>query len=88
VEDLSGNVWEWTRSLWGTDWDKPTFRYPYRPDDGREDLDAPENMRRVLRGGSCFDDQGDVRCAARDGSGARSSDFDFGFRLVVVAGLP
>jgi formylglycine-generating enzyme required for sulfatase activity len=28
VEELSGNVWEWTRSLWGRD-SEPQFRYPY-----------------------------------------------------------
>ena len=30
VEELSGNVWEWTRSLWGTDGEKPAFGYPYQ----------------------------------------------------------
>ena len=33
VEELSGNVWEWTRSLWGTSLSRPDFRYPY--DSGR-----------------------------------------------------
>ena len=29
--DMSGNVWEWTRSLWGEDFGKPAFTYPYEP---------------------------------------------------------
>ncbi len=57
VLDLSGNVWEWTRSLYG--------EYPYDPADGRENLDAPRNERRVLRGGSFDDSHRNVRCAAR-----------------------
>ena len=52
VEDLSGNVWEWTRSLWGRRADTPTFRYPYRGDDGREHLAAGADILRVVRGGS------------------------------------
>jgi formylglycine-generating enzyme required for sulfatase activity len=53
--DMAGNVWEWTRSLWGEDWQKPSFKYPYDPDDGREDLNAPASVCRVLRGGSWYD---------------------------------
>ena len=54
ILDLSGNVWEWTRSLWGRDFDKPEYRYPYQPNDGREDLNASNDVRRVLRGGGFF----------------------------------
>jgi formylglycine-generating enzyme required for sulfatase activity len=66
VEEMSGNVWEWTRSLWGTDWQKPSFAYPYRPDDGREDLDASHDVLRVLRGGAFWNRSQGVRCAYRD----------------------
>ncbi len=38
--DMAGNVWEWTLSLWGKDVSKPQFGYPYKPTDGREDLQA------------------------------------------------
>ena len=33
--DMHGNVWEWTRSLWGKKYDSPDFPYPYDPSDGR-----------------------------------------------------
>jgi hypothetical protein len=58
-EDLSGNVSEWTRSLWGEDFSKSEFGYPYDPDDAkRENLAAGNNVLRVLRGGSCLIDPG------------------------------
>jgi formylglycine-generating enzyme required for sulfatase activity len=81
---MSGNVWEWTRSLWGKGWDKPDFRYPYDPDDRRcEDLSAPDSILRVLRGGAFDNYPLFVRCACRDrfGPGLRFSRF--GFRVVV-----
>jgi formylglycine-generating enzyme required for sulfatase activity len=80
--DMSGNVWEWTRSLWGKKlyyWD---FAYPYRPNDGREDLSAPDDVRRVLRGGSWYNSAVDARCAARSVDGPRILNRGVGFRLV------
>jgi len=64
--DMVGNVWEWTRSLWGKEWDKPAFKYPYDPRDGRENLDADDSVRRVLRGGSFDYSRRDARCAVRN----------------------
>ncbi|MDS4022048.1 MAG: SUMF1/EgtB/PvdO family nonheme iron enzyme [Candidatus Competibacter sp.] len=65
-EDLSGNVWEWTRSLWGEDFSKPEFAYPYDPDDPkRENLAAGNDVLRVLRGGSWDLARDDARCAYR-----------------------
>ncbi|MCB0043409.1 MAG: SUMF1/EgtB/PvdO family nonheme iron enzyme, partial [Caldilinea sp.] len=54
VEDLLGNVQEWTRSLWGSGTREPDYGYPYDPDDGRE-VETVEDllpqMRVVHRGG-------------------------------------
>ena len=51
--DTSGNVFEWTRSLWGTDFDEPEFGYPYDANDpARENLSAGDDVLRVVRGGS------------------------------------
>jgi formylglycine-generating enzyme required for sulfatase activity len=79
--DMAGNVWEWTRSLWGEDWQEPGFRYPYDPEDGREDLGA--KGLRVLRGGSFNGNRSYARCASRLGSHPRSEWYNFGFRVVV-----
>ena len=82
--DMAGNVWEWTRSLWGTDWEKPDFVYPYDAADlKREDLDVPGNILRVVRGGSWGSRRDFARCAYRYGS---LPDFrlDYiGFRVVL-----
>jgi len=81
--DLSGNVWEWTRSLWGKDWQKPDYVYPYEVNEEREKTDAGDDVVRVLRGGSCPNDARRVRCAFRDSGGPDPRYVDIGFRLVV-----
>lgn len=82
VQDMSGNVWEWTRSLWGKNWDKPDFKYPYNPKDGREDLKAGKSVLRVLRG-CAFDVGRGVRCSIRDGSDPVYRYRIDGFRVVL-----
>ncbi len=69
--DMSGNVWEWTRSV--------LKEYPYDANDGREDENA--SVRRALRGGSFFDDHRYARCAVRDGSHIGDLNSDGGFRV-------
>lgn len=65
-EEMGGNVWEWTRSLWGKNFMKPDYQYPYQIEDRqREDLNAPENIYRVVRGGSWIDPPVNVRVACR-----------------------
>jgi formylglycine-generating enzyme required for sulfatase activity len=84
--DMAGNVWEWTRSLWGRAWNKPDFEYPYDPTDGRENLEAGHDVLRVLRGGSFGSSEGDVRCAYRGESSPSDWFRNGGFRVVVAPG--
>jgi len=85
VEDMSGNVWEWTRSLWGKDWDKASFKYPYNPNDAkREDISAGREMLRVLRGGSFSVGDLSVRCAYRHRGNPASHGRLSGFRVVLA----
>jgi formylglycine-generating enzyme required for sulfatase activity len=81
--DMAGNVWEWTRSLWGADVNTPDFNYPYAANDGREELKTGDEIRRVLRGGSFLSNQNPARCACRDGSRPHRWDYDRGCRVVV-----
>jgi formylglycine-generating enzyme required for sulfatase activity len=79
VLDMGGNVWEWTRSLWGM--------YPY-PSDAkerarREDLQAPDAQARMLRGGAFDCNRSIVRCACRLRSRPSESGRVIGFRVVM-----
>jgi formylglycine-generating enzyme required for sulfatase activity len=81
IADLSGNVWEWTTTIWGHDLNRPDFAYPYVPIDGREDT-TDGAVRRVVRGGSWYSYRDYARAAYR--SYARP-DYRFaylGFRVV------
>ncbi len=86
--DMAGNVWEWTRSLWGEDWEEPSFKYPYDPADGREDLDAPGGILRVLRGGSFYLNVKYARCAVRIRLIPNYFGGSSGFRVVVTPSSP
>jgi formylglycine-generating enzyme required for sulfatase activity len=75
-EEMSGNVWEWTRSSWE--------KYPYVRDDGRENIEAPPQVPRVLRGGSFGYYSRYVRCSVRDGYGPLLRLRVIGFRVVLL----
>ena len=81
AHDIAGNVWEWTRSLWGKDVMKSSFDYPYTLQDGREDLDAPAAVLRVLRGGSWNLYAGSARCAFRNWNPPDFRNSRVGFRV-------
>jgi formylglycine-generating enzyme required for sulfatase activity len=81
--DMAGNVGEWTRSLWGSDQRGPDFPYPYAPEDGRENLNAPEMAQRIVRGGTFLSSSRGVRCAFRDYRYPNSRLWLFGFRIAI-----
>jgi formylglycine-generating enzyme required for sulfatase activity len=86
VLDTAGNVWEWTRSLWGKSRDNPEFKYPYNPEDGRENPEASQDTYRVERGGGFLSlpRYGYVRCARRLRNCPNDLIRDFGLRVVVL----
>ena len=76
--DISGNVWEWTRTIWD---DK--FKYPYKIEDGREILQA--DATRVLRGGSFLNHADLARCSSRHRNFPGSRHPHNGFRVMVYS---
>lgn len=84
--DLVGNTWDWTRSRWGRDPYNPEYGYPYKVDDGRENLDGA--FLRVLRGGSWDDDRRGARCASRNRHVPDYFDYCVGFRCIVSLATP
>lgn len=82
-EELIGNVWEWTRSLWGKGGSKP-FGYPYtREATAREDFSAGDDVWRVVRGGAFYGTADDARCADRGRGRPDIRDDVLGFRVVL-----
>jgi formylglycine-generating enzyme required for sulfatase activity len=73
LKNMHGNAAEWTRSLY-----KP---YPYSPDDGRNQADAPGE--RVVRGGSFSDRPKRCTSAYRLGYESWRGVYNVGFRIIV-----
>jgi formylglycine-generating enzyme required for sulfatase activity len=75
-EEMSGNVWEWTRSSY-----EP---YPYNPRrDGREFLVGKDVSPRVLRGGAYDSDATRLQCHYRIRNLPTACLPNFGFRVMV-----
>jgi formylglycine-generating enzyme required for sulfatase activity len=75
LSDMSGNLWELTRS--------PLQDYPYNPEDDGEDLSS--EVIWVMRGGSYSDQINNVRAAVRGGVDPSVRSLTIGFRLVITA---
>ena len=71
LNDMSGNVWEWTASAWT---------------DGYESSRSPWPDRRVVRGGSWTTSIEDSRGASRGRKPVDFRNHDIGFRVAVACG--
>ena len=73
VEDMIGNVWEWTSTKWVNSY------AGYAPHD---DIEGTEN--RVLRGGAWYFDHTLARCAFRGSDAPEYRNYRIGFRVIVA----
>lgn len=88
LDDLSGNVWEWTLSRWGKDVGRPDFTYAdWQAQEGERNLVEPVEFR-IVRVGSWNGGADLLRAAFRDGYLPDGRDYDLGFRLVLAGALP
>jgi iron(II)-dependent oxidoreductase len=83
--DMTGNVFEWTTSLWGKDKSEPAFGYPYESGSERENPKTEDGMLRVVRGGSYEDGRLAMRCAFRSWGYPESGAYWAGFRVYSVS---
>ena len=74
LHDMHGNVWEWCEDAWHGS-------YRGAPADGSAWLQGGEAGRRVVRGGSWFNNPLNLRSAYRSRSSSDSRDSDLGFRV-------
>ncbi len=72
--DMHGNAAEWTRSVY-----RP---YPYRADDGKNDVDS-DSPPRVVRGGSFYERPQRCRSAHRFAYHPWYAVHDVGFRIII-----
>jgi formylglycine-generating enzyme required for sulfatase activity/predicted phosphodiesterase len=76
VLELSGNVWEWTRSVYNK-------KYTDNPNEGQEVLNSKDS--RVLRGGSWYDRTEHLRSSSSVKGSPDNVHDNVGFRVVCIA---
>ena len=78
VQEMAGNLWEWVADWSVADYyANSSLINPQGPDSGEH---------RGIRGGSAYQDEEFLRCAARGGSTPYFHLTNTGFRVVVEAG--
>lgn len=73
LHDMHGNVWEWTQDCYSEN-------YAWAPTDGSA-VQSGDCGRRVLRGGSWYDEPAGLRSANRNWFNPAHRDTSYGFRL-------
>jgi formylglycine-generating enzyme required for sulfatase activity len=76
IEEMSGNVWEWTRSIWNPD-------YPYKPGSTRETLAPTHGLVQTVRGGAFDLASRFVRATYRNAHLPQFRPKVIGFRIAV-----
>ena len=75
--EMSGNVWEWTRSLY-----RP---YPYVVGDGREEETAVKlHDNIVLRGGAFWTAEKMIGCSSRSRRAPHDRGNSYGLRIAIM----
>ena len=72
--DMAGNVWEWCSDRYDENY--------YQTSSGRNPKGPSSGTRRVLRGGSWYDDPNLMRCAYRYRNFPTYRSYNYGFRCV------
>lgn len=72
--DMHGNVWEWTQDCWNDS-------YSGAPSNGQA-WTGGDCSKRVLRGGSWFNEPGNLHSAYRGRPSASVRNYNYGFRIV------
>ncbi len=76
-EEMSGNVWEWSRSIYGS------YPYPQGQQERQQRETKQGGKKRALRGGALNYFERYVRCAVRVRSNPVVRDYYFGFRVAL-----
>ena len=84
ISDLTGNVFEWTSTIYGLDESGSQFPYPYQADDGREDPHMAAVWLRISRGGSWTYGARLNRCSTRVYGHPGSRTVTDGFRVALT----